>query len=101
MFAAAIRFPEYVQQLPVGYHLRIIVNLYRLAVASYIPIGRVFLSPAGISDAGPDDPVYTPETGVGSPESAHGKRGGFVAFCTIFIGYFYFRVNYHTIISFY
>lgn len=65
-----VAIPEYVQQLPVGYFLRVVVDLDRLGMVSQVMIGRIFLCSSGIPYACADDARQTPELGVRSPESA-------------------------------
>jgi len=57
-------------------HLGIKVDFDRLAVIADLTIRGIRLLASAIANAGSQDARETPEPGVGSPESAHGKGGG-------------------------
>jgi hypothetical protein len=65
-----VALPEHVQQLPIGYSLRVVIDLDRLGMVSQVMIGRIFLCSSGIPYACADDAWQTPELGIRSPESA-------------------------------
>ena len=65
--------PEGAEQFLVGYPGGIVVDLDGLCVVAKRAVGWILFGPAGISHARPDYAGQTPEPGVGSPESAHGK----------------------------
>ena len=65
--------PVDVQQFLVGDLGRVVVNLDRLGVTPQAVVGGVLFVATGIADAGADDTGYTPEPGVGAPESTQGK----------------------------
>jgi hypothetical protein len=72
----AVIGPEDIQQFLVGYLAWIIVDLDGLAVIAYIVVGGIRGRATGIANAGSYDARETPELGVGSPESTHGKGRG-------------------------
>ena len=69
--------PEDVEELLIRNYCRIKVDLDGLSVVTKAVIGRILSCSSCVADARPDDPGYTPEPGVWSPESAEGKRSRF------------------------
>ena len=67
--------PEHGQELAVGDTSRVVVNLDCLGVVTEVLISWVPGGAAGVSHAGADYAIETPEPGVRTPESAKGKGG--------------------------
>ena len=70
-------FPEEVQEVAVGYHRGVELDLDGLGVISETAVSGADGGPAGVAHAGPHHPGHTPEPGVGSPESPQGEGGLF------------------------
>ena len=67
--------PEDVEELLIRNYCRIKVDLDGLSVVTKAVIGRILSCSSCVADACPDDPGYTPEPGVWSPESTQSKGG--------------------------
>ncbi len=65
--------PEGIKQLLVGYLRRVIVDLDGFSMVTEIMVGGVLFGPARVPHARSDHACQTPEPGVWSPESTHGK----------------------------
>jgi len=68
--------PEDFEQTLVGNHQRVELYLSGLGMAIKIVVGRAAGTPAGVAYLRRGYSAFTPEPGVGTPESAHGKSGG-------------------------
>ena len=67
--------PKDVQQLVVGGHLRIVVEVDSLGVIAQAVVWGPVLGAAGIAHPGADDARRTPELTLGKPKSGHPKGG--------------------------
>ncbi len=68
--------PENIQQLRVGYYLRVEIDLKSLRMIADILIGRIRRCSPRIADARAEDAFKKPEPGIRPPESAKGERRG-------------------------
>src|SRR5918997_271039 len=67
---------EELEDLPVGDALGVEDDLDRLGVTGVVPVGRVVVAAAGISDPGRDDPLAVAQQLLNAPETAtHEDRG--------------------------
>jgi hypothetical protein len=72
-----VAVPENGQQVAVGNATGVVIDLNRLGVITDILISGTDRPPAGVADAGPDDPLDGPEPGLDAPESPQAEGGGF------------------------
>jgi hypothetical protein len=71
----AVAVPKDVQQFLIGDLAGVVIDLYRLRVATDAGVGGVLALSSSISNARADDSGYAPEPGVWTPESTKGKGG--------------------------
>jgi hypothetical protein len=76
---------EELEDVSVGDALRVEDDLDCLGVTGMVAVGRVLVAPAGVSDAGREDPVAAAQQLLDAPEAASGEdRGlGVVTHCPL------------------
>lgn len=72
-----VAVPENGQKVAIGDATGVVIDLNRLGVIPDILISGTDRPPAGVADAGPDDPFDGPEPGLDAPESPQTEGGGF------------------------
>ena len=66
-------FPENIQELPVGYSIRVVIYLESLGMIAKAVVGGIFLCAARVANARANNSIDSPEPGIRSPESAQSK----------------------------
>ena len=61
--------PEHIEELRIGDHRGIVVDLNRLGLIPDSPVGRIVGAAPSVSDPGANDSGKLPKLGIGSPES--------------------------------
>jgi hypothetical protein len=76
---------EVLEDVPVGDALGVEDDLDRLGVTRMVPVGRVVVLPAGVSDAGRDDAVAMAQQLLNAPEAPARDDGGLGVVIHVFL----------------
>ena len=76
LVSGLVALPEYLEEIDIADDVRVIVDLYRLAVIAYRSICGLSRCAAGVSHSGSKNAWEMPEPGLAAPESTERECGG-------------------------